>query len=70
MPSMPGSAHCRRARRATSSRWRRAGAPIDVSLAQLKSGALALKRDTGLNLLPLVARIARLQAGLSDRFAL
>ena len=47
-----------------------AGTPIDVSLAQVKAGALALKRDTGLNLLPLVARIARLQAGLSDRFAL
>ena len=39
------------------------GSAIEVSLAQLKSGALALKRDTGLNLLPIVARIARLQAG-------
>ena len=38
--------------------------------ASCKSGALALKRDTGLNLLPMVARIARLQAGISDRFAL
>ena len=47
-----------------------AGAPIDVPLAQVKAGALALKRGTGLNLLSLVARIARLQAGLSDRFAL
>ena len=47
-----------------------AGAPIDVALARVKEGALALKRDTGLNLLPLVARIARLQAGLSDHFAL
>ncbi len=46
------------------------GTPVDVSLAQLKSGALALKRDTGLNLLPMVARIAKLQAGISDRFAL
>ena len=46
------------------------GSEIDVSLAQLKSGALALKRDTGLNLLPVVARIARLQAGISDRFVL
>ena len=36
----------------------------------MKSGALRLKRDTGLNLLPTVARIARLQRGLSDRFAL
>jgi spermidine synthase len=47
-----------------------AGAPVDVPLADLKAGALALKRDTGLNLAPMVARIARLQAGLSDRFAL
>jgi spermidine synthase len=46
------------------------GAPVDVSLADLKAGAVALKRDTGLNLAPMVARIARLQAGLSDRFAL
>ncbi|MET0683529.1 MAG: fused MFS/spermidine synthase [Casimicrobiaceae bacterium] len=46
------------------------GSAIEVSLAQLKSGALALKRDTGLNLLPIVARIARLQAGISDRFVL
>ena len=46
------------------------GAPVDVPLADLKAGALALKRDTGLNLAPMVARIARLQAGLSDRFAL
>jgi len=46
------------------------GAPVDVSLAELKSGALLLKRDTGLNLLPMVARVARLQSGISDRFAL
>ena len=46
------------------------GRAVDVSLAQLKTGALALKRDTGLNLLPMVARIARLQAGMSDRFIL
>ena len=47
-----------------------AGAPVDLSLADLKSGALSLKRDTGLNLLPTVARIAKLQAGISERFAL
>jgi spermidine synthase len=47
-----------------------AGRQIDVSLAQLKSGALALKRDTGLNLLPVIVRIARLQAGISERFVL
>ena len=37
---------------------------------ELEAGALRLKRDTGLNLLPTVARIARLQAGISDRFVL
>jgi len=47
-----------------------AGQSIDLSLDELKSGALGLKRDTGLNLLPMVARIARLQRGISDRFAL
>ncbi len=47
-----------------------AGLPIDLSLAELKSGALVLRRDTGLNLLPMVSRLARLQAGNSDRFAL
>ena len=46
------------------------GSPIDVPLAHMKTGALALKHDTGLNLLPLVARIARLQAGPSERFVL
>ena len=47
-----------------------AGAPVDLSLDELRSGALGLKRETGLNLLPTVARIARLQAGISDRFVL
>ena len=47
-----------------------AGAPVDRSLDELRAGALELKRDTGLNLLPTVARIARLQAGISDRFVL
>jgi spermidine synthase len=46
------------------------GAPVDISLADLLTGALELKRDAGLNLAPMVARIAKLQAGLSDRFAL
>jgi spermidine synthase len=46
------------------------GAPVDLGLEDIKSGALRLKRDTGLNLLPMVARIARLQRGISDRFAL
>jgi spermidine synthase len=47
-----------------------AGVPVDLGLEDIKSGALRLKRDTGLNLLPTVARIARLQRGISDRFAL
>ena len=46
------------------------GVPIDVSLAELRSGALRMKRETGLNLLPMVSRLIRLQAGISDRFAL
>jgi spermidine synthase len=46
------------------------GVPVDRALDDLKSGALRLKRDTGLNLLPTVARIARLQRGISDRFEL
>ena len=47
-----------------------AGKPVDVSLAEMKAGALALKRDTGLNLSAVVARIAKLQAGISERFEL
>jgi spermidine synthase len=47
-----------------------AGRPVDVSLTELKAGALAMKRDTGLNLSPLVARLAKLQAGISERFQL
>jgi spermidine synthase len=46
------------------------GAPVDLSLAELKAGALLLRRETGLNLLPMVARLARLQSGITDRFAL
>ena len=46
------------------------GDPIDIPFVDLAAAARALKRDTGLNLLPTVARIARLQRGLSDRFAL
>ena len=46
------------------------GSPIDVSLAALRLGALKMKRDTGLNLLPMVARLILLQAGISDRFEL
>ena len=46
------------------------GASIDMSLAELRSGALKMKRDTGLSLLAMVARLIRLQAGISDLFAL
>ena len=46
------------------------GEPIDVSLAGLASGARRLKRDTGLNLLPTVARLARTQVGGCDRVRL
>ena len=47
-----------------------AGKPVDVSLAEMKAQALELKRDTGLNLSPMVARLARLQVGISERFTL
>ena len=47
-----------------------AGEPIAVPLVGLTSGALRMKRDTGLNLLPMVSRLLRLQAGISDRFEL
>ena len=47
-----------------------AGARVDISLAALEAGAQALKRDTGLNLTSIVRRIAKLQAGASERFEL
>jgi hypothetical protein len=46
------------------------GARVDVSLGELETGAQALKRDTGANLSPMVRRIAKLQAGVSERFEL
>ena len=46
------------------------GNPIGVSLADMRSGALALKQETGLNLAPMVGRLAKLQAGISERFEL
>jgi spermidine synthase len=46
------------------------GEPIDVSLAGLASGARRLKRDTGLNLLPTVARLAGTQVADCDRVRL
>jgi len=46
------------------------GDPVDLSFAELQSGARRLKRDTGLNLLPTVARLQATQVGSDDRFAL
>jgi spermidine synthase len=46
------------------------GEPIDVPLTGLVSGARRLKRNTGLNLLPTVARLARTQVGDCDRVRL
>ena len=42
----------------------------DLSLADLASGARRLQRDTGLNLLPTLSRLARTQFGNGDRFQL
>jgi spermidine synthase len=47
-----------------------AGKAVDVSLAEMKAQALQLKRDTGLNLSPMVARLSKLQTGISERFTL
>jgi spermidine synthase len=44
------------------------GEPVDLSLAELGSGARRLQRDTGLNLLPTIARLAQTQIGPSHRF--
>jgi spermidine synthase len=46
------------------------GARVEVPLADLEAGAQTLKRDTGANLSPMVRRIAKLQAGVSERFEL
>ncbi len=46
------------------------GDPIDVALTDLAAAARAQKRDTGLNLLPLLARLAAAQAAPGDRFVL
>jgi spermidine synthase len=46
------------------------GEPIDLSLADLASGARRLQRDTGLNLLPTLSRLARTQVGDDNRFQL
>jgi spermidine synthase len=46
------------------------GAPIALSLDEMRGFARRLKRDTGLNLLPTLARLARTQVAGSDQFAL
>ena len=46
------------------------GEPIDLSMVELASRAHRLKRDTGLNLLPMVSRLVQMQVPNSDRFEL
>jgi len=46
------------------------GDPIDIPLADLAAAARALKRDTGLNLLPTLARLAAAGTGADERFLL
>jgi spermidine synthase len=46
------------------------GEPIDLTLAELRSEAGRLKRDTGLNLLPTVSRLEQMQVGNCERFQL
>jgi spermidine synthase len=46
------------------------GAPIALSLDAMRVAARRLKRETGLNLLPTLARLAETQVAGSDQFAL
>jgi spermidine synthase len=46
------------------------GDPINIPLADLAAAARALKRDTGLNLLPTLARLAAAGTGADERFLL
>ena len=46
------------------------GAPIALSLDAMRAGAARLKRETGLDLMPALARLARTQLAGSDEFAL
>jgi spermidine synthase len=45
-----------------------AGAPVDVVLSDLRAAAHALKSETGLNLLPSVARLVEAYGGKDQRF--
>ncbi len=47
-----------------------AGNTIDLSLEQLKENALALKTQTGLNLLPTLSRLAQAKSCLNNRLVL
>jgi spermidine synthase len=47
-----------------------AGAPVALSLAEMRASARRLKRETGLDLLPTLARLEQTQVAGSDRFAL
>jgi spermidine synthase len=46
------------------------GAPIALSLDEMRASARRLKRETGLNLLPTLARLEQTQVAGCDRFAL
>jgi spermidine synthase len=46
------------------------GEPVALSIDEMRSAALRLKRDTGLNLLPTLARLERTQIAGSAEFAL
>ncbi len=46
------------------------GEPVALSPSALRSGARQLQRDTGLNLLPTVARLLQTQLGADDPFVL
>lgn len=47
-----------------------AGEPIERSWAELGTAARSLQRDTGLNLLPTLARLMQAEAGCGDGFSL
>jgi len=46
------------------------GDPIDISFDELKASALALKEQTGLNLLPTMTRLAQAKTCLNNRLVL
>lgn len=46
------------------------GEPIDISLDDMKEDALSIKADTGLNLLPTIARLSQARTCLNNRLIL